>query len=182
MANQLNYKIGYQIDKSALNEITQSLQALKNLTVNDVMDLNKGMNLQEANVQLRQLRQSATELGDALNRSFNSDLGTVNIARFNQELRSLDIQKIYNDFYSAGQAGQVAFKNVTNGILTTNLQLKQSNVLLDKMATTMANTIRWNITAGILNSITGSIEQLLLVNLLMIWLNLHQKQIMQRNL
>ncbi len=159
MANQITFQVGYQLNKTSLDEIKRSLNELRSFTTQDLMDLNSGMNLQEANRQLKQLRMSATELGNALTRSFNSSLGAVNLTQFQQELRSLDLQKIYQDFSSAGQVGQRAFKNITNDILTTNLQLKQSNVLLDKMATTMANTIRWNITAGIINSITGSIQQ-----------------------
>ena len=159
MANQINFKVGYQVDKSALSDIITSLQSIKTLTTNKLMDLNKGMNLQEANQQLQQIRQSATELGNALNRSFNTDLNSVNITRFSEELNKLDIQRIYKDFSAAGKAGQTAFKNVTANVLTTNLQLKQTNATLDKLATTMANTVRWNVTAGIINSITGSIQQ-----------------------
>ena len=46
-----------------------------------------------------------------------------------------------------------------NTILKTNVQLKQSNKLLDDMATSMANTVKWGVTSSIFNTITQSISK-----------------------
>ncbi len=159
MANQIKFNVGYTVDKTGLSEIQSSLQTIQKLTTSDLMNLNKGMDLNTANRQLSQIKQTATEVGNALKRSFNSDLGTLNISKFNNELKSLNIDRIYKDFSSAGVAGQSAFRNITSQILTTNMQLKQTHSLLDNMATTMSNTIKWGVASGIMNRMTGSIEE-----------------------
>ena len=41
----------------------------------------------------------------------------------------------------------------------TNTQIKQTNKLLNSMATSMANTVKWGITSSIFNNITGSIQK-----------------------
>lgn len=159
MANRITYQVGYQVDKTALNEIKASLQSLQLLTANDLMKLDKTMNLRQANAQLQQIKKSASEVSDALSRSFNTNLGTLNISKFNTELKKLDINRVYRDFSAAGIAGQTAFRNVTTQILTTNMQLKQTHSLLDSMAVTMRNTIKWSISSAVMNSFTGSIQQ-----------------------
>lgn len=159
MANQIRFKVGYEVDKSGLEEIRSSLQAIQKMTSSDLMSLNKGMDLSTANSQLAQIKQTASQVQDALSRSFNSDLGTLNISKFNAELKNLDINRVYNDFASAGAAGQSAFRNITSQVLTTNMQLKQTHSLLDEMATTMSNTIKWGIASSAMNTLTGSIQQ-----------------------
>lgn len=159
MANQIIYQVGYQVDKTTLNEIKESLQSLQRLTSNDLINLNKSMDLQQADAQLKQIKKSAFEVSNALSRSFNADLGALNVSKFNNELKNLNINKIYKDFNSAGVAGQSAFRNITSQILTTNMQLKQTHSLLDSMAVTMKNTIKWSISSAVMNSFTGSVEQ-----------------------
>ena len=159
MANQIRFKVGYEVDKNGLNEIKNSLQAIQKMTSSDLMSLNKGMDLSTANSQLAQIKQTASQVQEALSRSFNSDLGTLNISKFNSELKNLDINRIYNDFNSAGTAGQSAFRNITSQILTTNMQLKQTHNLLDEMATTMANTVKWGIASSIMNTFSNNVQR-----------------------
>ena len=79
MANQIRFKVGYEVDKNGLNEIKNSLQAIQKMTSSDLMSLNKGIDLSTANSQLAQIKQTASQVQEALSRSFNSDLGTLNI-------------------------------------------------------------------------------------------------------
>ena len=51
------------------------------------------------------------------------------------------------------------FNKLQSDLLSTNLQLKQSNKLLDDMATTFANTIRFGISSSIVNRITNEIQR-----------------------
>ena len=79
-----------------------------------------------------------------LDLSFNKDLGTLNVTRFNQELKksNLTTTQIKADLAGAGATGAMAFNNLGSSILKTNIQLKQTSQLLDSLATSMANTIR----------------------------------------
>lgn len=158
-SNQINFRIGYTVDKSGLNELEKSLQYISKLTSDDLMDLNKGMSLKEANSKLQEIKSSAKQVEEALNRSFNTKLGTLNISKFNSELKKLDINRIYRDFSSAGAEGQRAFRKVTSQVLTTNMQLKQTHGFLNNIAETMSNTIKWGVASGAMNTLTNTIQR-----------------------
>ena len=143
MSKTVTYRINYQLDKQSLNEIKNSLQQLQKLTSKDMMNLDPHMSLTKINAQLKEIKDSAAKVETAFNSAFNADLGTLNIAKFNNELKNsdIDINKVYKDFQSAGTVGESAFRNISSQILTTNLQLKQSHKILDDVAITMKNTV-----------------------------------------
>jgi TP901 family phage tail tape measure protein len=157
--NRIDFTVGFNTDQSGLSTIKKSLEEIQKMTSSDLMNLNKGMDLSEANSRLTQIKESASQVQKALDKAFNADLGTLNVSKFNNELKNLDINKIYNDFNSAGSAGQTAFKNMTTQVLTTNMQLKQTHSFLENMATTLSNTIKWNIASGAMNALTNNVQQ-----------------------
>lgn len=157
--NRIDFTVGFNTDQSGLSSIKKALEEIQKMTSGDLMSLNKGMDLSEANSRLSQIKESASQVQKALEKAFNADLGTLNVSKFNNELKNLDINKIYNDFNSAGSAGQTAFKNITTQILTTNMQLKQTHSFLENMATTLSNTIKWNIASGAMNALINSVQQ-----------------------
>jgi hypothetical protein len=65
---------------------------------------------------------------------------------------------VHQAFSKVGASGQAAFNNVATQILNTNVQLRQSNKLLDSLATSFANTVKWSITSSIVNNISSSIQ------------------------
>lgn len=158
MANggRIDYTVGFKVDQSGLNQIKANLTSIQQGTTKDFVGL-KG--LQDADKKLVEIKKTASDVEAALNRSFNSNLGTLNISKFNQELKKLDIKKVYTDFSQLGPVGQNAFRNITSQILTTNLQLKQTNKWLDEMAITMANSVKWGVTSSIWNNMTGAVEK-----------------------
>ena len=151
----INYTVKYNVDKTGLNQMKASLQEIFNLSKQDLIKINS----KATDADLAKLKASAKEVESALERAFNPNLGTLNVSKFNQELKKLDIKRIYQDFNIAGQAGRNAFRNITSDILTTNMQLKQTHTLLDNMATTMANTIKWGVASSVMNTFTGSVQQ-----------------------
>lgn len=157
--NRIDFTVGFNTDQSGLSTIKKSLEEIQKMTSSDLMSLNKGMDLSEANSRLTQIKESASQVQKALDKAFNANLGTLNVSKFNNELKNLDINKIYNDFNSAGSAGQTAFKNMTTQVLTTNMQLKQTHSFLENMATTLSNTIKWNIASGAMNALTNNVQQ-----------------------
>lgn len=160
MANggSIRYSVGFDVDKSGLSQLKASLQEIQKLTAQDLMKINNS-SLETANKDLIKLRSSIGEIDKALDKAFNSDLGTLNVTKFNSELKKMNLNQIYSDFSKAGAAGQAAFRNTTTQILTTNMQLKKTHNLLDEMATTMSNTIKWGIASSVMNSFTGSVRK-----------------------
>lgn len=155
----IRFGVDFNVNKSGLNQLKASLQEIQKLTVESVVNLDDKLDMTKAVHSLNQVKSTAKEVEQALNRSFNQKLGTVNVTKFNQELSKLGLKEIYNQFSSIGTVGQQAFRNMTTQILTTNMQLKQSHKLLDEMATTMANTVKWGVASSIMNNFTGSVQK-----------------------
>lgn len=55
--------------------------------------------------------------------------------------------------------GDRAFNRAARAVLNTNVNLKQSNKLLNDLATSMANTVKWGLTSGVFNTLTNSVQQ-----------------------
>ena len=157
--DKLMFKAGVELDQASINTLKKSLDNLLKINKSDYLDLNQALGIKEATANFNEMKDSVRKVKEALSKSYNADLGTTNISKFNQELKKMDISKIARDFNSAGAQGRIAFKNMTTEILTTNLQLKQTNKFLNDMATTMGNTIKWGITSSIFNNITGSVQK-----------------------
>lgn len=159
--NQINYSIGFNTDKTTLNELKTSLVEIQKMTSSELMDLNKGMNVDEANAQLKEMRSMATSLRQALNNSFNKDLGTTNVTKFNSELSKTGytLKSIADTFYAAGEKGKTAFRNLTTEALTSERQIKKNHSLIQDMANTMANTVKWGIASSAMNNFTGSVQK-----------------------
>ncbi len=162
MANTINFKIGTTLDKTGLNQLKNELAALQKISIDSVKMASP--NTKDIGVLVRnleQIRGTAKVVETALNNAFNPKLNSVNISSFYKELEksNLTIKDIESSFKKAGSAGSSAFRGLTNSLLTSKLQLKETNTLLDKMKTTMANTVKWGISSSIFNSFTGSIEK-----------------------
>ena len=149
--------VSFDVDKSGLNELKSQLQGLQNLAVKDLVSVNT----KDAESQLERIKVTAQQVEAALEKSFNPKLNTTNLSVFNKELQKqgLSLSQIKQEWSQAGVAGQQALNNLTGRLLTTNRHLRESSQLLDKMAETMSNTIRWSIASTAINTMTGSIQK-----------------------
>ncbi|AXF52504.1 MAG: cobalt-zinc-cadmium resistance protein [Caudoviricetes sp.] len=159
MANRINFQIGYEVNKSKLEELKSSLKSLQSLTQQDLLNLDKNMHIEDAQKNLVNLRESVREVSRALSNSFNTDLGTLNVVKFSNELKQLNLDKVYQNFSKAGAVGKTAFRDITTQALTTNKQLKETNKLIDSMAESLKNNIQWTVSSALINSFTGSINK-----------------------
>lgn len=155
---QIQWGMSFKVDKSGLNDLKTELLSIQKLTTADYAR-GKHSSASQLAQELKQIKQSATEVQTALEKSFNTNLGTLNVVKFNQELKKLDVNKIVADFNKVGSSGQSAFRNLVTQTLTTNLQLKETHKLLDSIATSMGNTIKWGVTSSIFNTMTSSVER-----------------------
>ena len=130
----IDVDVNTKINKKGIDDLLRQLQALKNLTGQDLINVGTAENLNQANSKLKEIRESAMQIEAALNKSFNFTLGTTDLTKLNNELNKLDWAKIIKDFNNAGAMGKNAFRSVTTEVLTTNLQLKESHKLLKAMS------------------------------------------------
>ena len=152
MGNQIKWQMGFSVDKTGLKDFEKALT--------DILLKAKDPKMQ-INDELKEASKTAQKLSDILDKSYNKDLGTINVARFNKELTNSNISlaKAKSDLEKFGSVGANAYNLMGSQILNTNVQLKQSSKLLDDMAKSMGNTIKWGITSTIFNSITDSIAR-----------------------
>ena len=159
-AGDITFGVGFQVDKSGLQQVQQQLQQLQSgLKTNDIAKINN-QSLDQAKKTLTQIQSTAIDVEKAMNKAFNPKLGTLNLSKFQAELKDSDrtIEEIYHTFNMAGAAGQAAFRGVATQTLTANVQLKEHNKLLLDMGKTLANSFKYSVSYGVLNNLTGAIQ------------------------
>ena len=158
---EVNYKIGFDIDTQSLNNLKKELQAIQNMTTTQYQksNPNAASDATAAMHELVAIKKEAETVEAALKKAFNVNLGTINLTKFNQELKGLNLGNLYRDFSKLGVQGQQAFRGITTELLTTNTQMRQTHQLLDSMATSFKNTVKWGISSSVWNTMTSSIQQ-----------------------
>lgn len=150
--NQANFGLNFRVDKSGLNELKKSLQ--------DIMRLGqKNSATGTMTKELEEACKAARQLETILDGAWNSKLGQLNLDKVNQGIKTTyhSVEELQTALGKTPQ-GQTAFNKMASQVLNTNLQLKQTNKLLDDMATSMANTVKWGITSSIFNNMTRSVQ------------------------
>lgn len=152
--NQIRFNVGFNIDRTGLNELQNSLAQVQ-------LAASRATGTSQMEQDLRAAGQAASQLSDILNQSWNSRLGQLDLSRVNNSIKQTygSVSNLKTQMERSGPAGAAAYNQVASAILNTNLQLKQSNKLLDEMALSMANTVKWGITSNIFNNITNSIQK-----------------------
>lgn len=147
---RLNYQVGIIADTSdfqrSLNESLKSLQSLGKQT--ELVS-----NLQQASI-------AALDLASNLQEAINPNTGKFDLSLFNESLQrsGKKLEAYHDQLISLGEDGQNAFLKVADTITKAELPLKRTNKLMSDLWITMKNTVRWQITTGILNTFTGSIN------------------------
>ena len=150
--NRINFQIGYTVDKAGLEQMQSLFQQIANKAKEPGNELNKG---------LQQAGKTAEVLDGILERTFNTELGTLTVAKFNQELinSGRTLKTVKQDLTQMGNQGAVAYNKLAQSILHTNQQIQQSNKFLDDMADTFTKTVKWGIASSVFNNITNSIQK-----------------------
>lgn len=152
---RIQYDVGFNTDTKQLDEVKKQLQEISKLT-NTKFKQNGIFSTEE----MQKIRSVATEVSNAINKAYNPKINSVNITKFNAELAksNLTVKQIYDNFNKVGTTGQNAFRNLETSLLTTNKELKQTHTFLDNIATTLSNTIKWNMASGAVNTLTDKIS------------------------
>lgn len=156
MANggSIRYSVGFDVNSTDLNQLKASLQAIQK-QASQVSGTGK---LQK---EFKEASEAAKKLEQILNSSWNSKLQQFNLDKVNQGINKTygSVKQLKAEMEKGGAAGTAAFNQIASAMLNTNLQLKQSSKLLDDMATSFANTIKWGISSSVFNSMTSSIQK-----------------------
>ena len=160
---RIDYTVGFKVDTTQLNTLKTQLGQLQT-NVNQLYANNAGKSLIDPtkfNAEVNQINASIAQMQTAFNSAFNTQLGTLNISKFNQALESskIPLSQIQADFYKLGSAGQNAFRSIAAQALSTNMQLKQSHTFLTSMADTLVNTMKWGVASSAINTVANSVRK-----------------------
>ena len=160
-SGKITLGVGFKVDAAELTQIKAQLASIQKLTGEELLKLNPTINTSQIEQELKLVKQSAKELEQILTKSFNSGLGTINVSRLKTELESLNknqLNSIYSNLQKAGSVGTAAFNSIASATMKSNLQLKESHSLLDKISTTFGNTVRYGISSSIFNRMVDSLS------------------------
>ncbi len=150
--------VGFQVDPKGLQ---QAFKDLKSINYTDMMNIKPHLNGDQLRAEMDKIRKLATATENALIQSFNPKLNTYSFKAFNEELQKSgrSAQLVVDEFSQLGSKGQAALAQMAKTLMTTNVQLKEAHSWLDKMGTTIANTVRWQAATKVIQSMTGAIQQ-----------------------
>lgn len=150
---RINFQVNMDVKKNGLKDLIEPLKQVQS----KMNSISSNGNLDEP---FKEAASAAKQLESIINSSWNDKLNQLNLNQFNQSIKTSfkDVESLKNILTQAGPEGQAAFNQVASAVLNTNVQLRESNKLLDSMATSMANTVKWGITSSIFNNITSSIQ------------------------
>ena len=156
MASNKRITIGLDFNVNS-SQIQQLKEQLKQIQINANIARDTGGLTDE----LKNAAVAAEKLEEALNGAWNNKLGQLDLSKLNKSVKESygDLNKLKTVLLGAGTQGTQSFNSFSKAVLNTNTQIKQTNKLLDSMATSMANTVKWGVTSAIFNNVANSIQK-----------------------
>lgn len=156
MANNKRIVIGLDFETN-LTEINKLKEQIKQIQ----LDANFARDTGKLTNELKEASKAASDLENILDSSWNSKLGQLDLSKLNKSIKESygSLSNFRSALEKSGYSGTNLFNNFSRAVLGTNVQIKQTNKLLNEMATSMANTVKWGVTSAIFNNITNSIQK-----------------------
>lgn len=154
IVTQLDFVTGSQV---GLKELETLLNRLK--TEAQAVSTSLGGNTMEKEFQ--QAIAAAEKLQQIVAASTNVKLGKIDFTEVTSQINKAygSMEKLQQELHKGGAHGDRIFNSFNNSLLKTNLQLKESNRLIDEMATSFGNTVKWGISSSVFNTLTGSLSK-----------------------
>ena len=157
MANKrIDYVIGFNADTSKLSNALKQLEGqLNNIASGKTKFISDATTKDITNA-----KNAALELNAYLNKAINVDTGKLDLSRLADSIQRSEggLQGYLNKLSSIGPEGAKAFFSLANAISEAEMPLKRSSELMDKLWITMKNTIRWQVTSGLLTGFTNGVS------------------------
>lgn len=153
MANTIDFKLRTIADLKGVNELKRQLQ--------DINRELQGTFPIEVDYDVESALQSTRALQQALEQAYDPKFNTLSFEKFNKSLNSnhTNLQKVILDLGSMGSQGQAAIGRLAASFGQMGTTIKKTNKVLDEMAQTMKNTVKWGISSGIWNQMLSNTQQ-----------------------
>lgn len=152
MAN-FNFSLGFDVEKQGIIKAKQELAQLKSELQNKPAKFN---------VEVGNLQQSLQQISvfeNALTKAFNPNLNKLDMREFMKQLHSAgySLEGLKRSFSDMGVDATRSMRSIENGLQSTNLSLKKTNKMVESMAETFTNTLKWNVASQAIHGIEGSV-------------------------
>ena len=151
---RIEYELGLSIDNTGLSVLKEQLAQFR-------LNIKGSKEMQELTKELQTAYKAADKLTDILDESYNSKLGQLDLSKVRNEINKTwqGASGLQAALSLGGKKGDIAFNSFSKAVLNTNINLKQSNQLLNEMATSFKNTVKWGISSSLFNNLTGSLQK-----------------------
>ena len=158
---QINYSVNFNSNttslkniKSELTELKAALESIQNYSKNTISGTAIAKDFEDA-------AKAAQELERILNASWNGKLNQLDLTKFNANLKQSfgTLSNLQNSLNKAGDSGAASFNKLAHSVLGANVELRESGKLLNQMAITMGNTVRFGISSSIFNNLTNAMQR-----------------------
>ena len=153
MAEQkIKYQVSFTTDTSQLKKsLNETISTLEKLGSSSSMQLTKG---------LREGSQYALELGKNLRLATNQKTGQLDLTKFNQQLKSsgMTLEAYAMQLRKLGPEGKAAFLSMASSIAQAEPPVRRMTTMMEKLGTTLQNTLRWQISTAALHAVTGAFQ------------------------
>jgi len=154
---QYTVGVDFQVDTKGLQNAMAAVR--QQMDIKKFQNLHLDLDIKDAQARYSEIMKTEKIVRQALDKSYNLKLNTYDFNKFTAALNDISFNKVQKDFTDLGATGQRALLEMTKAFTTTNIQLTQTHTLLEKMGTTLANTLRWQAATKAIQSVTGSIQQ-----------------------
>lgn len=154
MAKQLNVNMSVTADTSQAKQQLQQLQMQLQKIQTKPTKLFDDVNLKEAS-------KAAAELQSHLRAAVNADTGKLDLTRFSSSLKmsGKTLDQYRQSLVKLGPEGQQAFLSIAQSIVAAEAPALRLTKRMNEFATTMKNTVRWQISSSVLHGFLGTINQ-----------------------
>ena len=154
MANS-KFQMDIIVNKQGVLDARKDIQTL----INDLKS-NKTEIVIDAKLDKEKVIAELEQIQKIYSNSRNGTLNQLDLSAFRANIQKsfTDVKGLKEHLFALGDTGQRVFGLITRDVLATNVQLKKSKTLLDNLAETMTNTVKWGITSSIFNTMTDSIQ------------------------
>ena len=155
--DRVEVTLGFKSDMSQINKDLDSLAAKLR-----AMGQGKGIlgGEQAVTKEMNTAMNSASKLSTIMQKC-RMDNGKLDVAAFKEALEKagMSAKTLANDFKSLGPQGVAAFNEIAKAVQTAQVPIQKTQGILSEFATTMKNTVKWQLSSSLLHGFMSSINQ-----------------------
>ena len=156
MAKQLNVDLRFTANNAQAKQQIQDLQTALDKLMTTSNKSSSGLGITK---DIAQATSEVAKLQAMLESSKNAS-GGLDLGKFNQSLAQgqVKISDYAKTLSSLGPQGDQAFAKLAKAIINAEVPLKRTNGLLKEFKTSLANTVRWQLSSSMLHGFMGAVQ------------------------